>query len=154
MISTTGEYALRAAVYLALHYGSPKTTAEIAEATQVPAGYLSKIMQALVKHELVTSQRGLGGGFHLTRDPEDITVLDVLCTIDSSIQRIRHCPLGLKTHTKLCPLHRLVDSAIALVEESFRSATLSSLLKSGKELKPLCEITQEMLLAAARPKKA
>jgi len=140
MISTTAEYGLRAAVYLAQHYGAPKTTAEIAEATLVPAGYLAKVLQAMGRHELVESQRGLGGGFHLTRTPDEVTVLDVLAAVDSPIQRITKCPLGLKPHVKLCPVHKLVDEAIGSVEAAFRSATLESLLQSTRGSKPLCEV--------------
>ena len=45
MITQTAEYALRAIVFLADQQGAPKTTQQIAEATQVPAGYLAKVMQ-------------------------------------------------------------------------------------------------------------
>ena len=74
MISQTAEYALRAIVYLADQEGQPRTTAQIAEATQVPAGYLAKVMQALSKVRLVNSQRGLNGGFTLTRDANELTM--------------------------------------------------------------------------------
>ncbi len=47
MFSQTAEYALRAVVYLASQPGTPRTTQEIAKATQVPTGYLSKVMQSL-----------------------------------------------------------------------------------------------------------
>ena len=147
MISTTAEYGLRAAVYLAMHHGTPKTTAEIAEATMVPAGYLAKVLQAMGRHHLVGSQRGLGGGFHLTRPPQEITVLDVLAAVDSPIQRITRCPLGLKSHMKLCPVHRLVDDAIRTVEEAFAQATLFSLLQSTRgSVKPLCEVHPQELI--------
>lgn len=47
MISQTAEYALRAVVYLGSQTGQPTTTQRIAAATQVPVGYLSKVMQSL-----------------------------------------------------------------------------------------------------------
>jgi len=153
MISQTAEYGLRAAVFLAQHHGSPKTTAEIAEATLVPAGYLAKVMQSMVRHNLVGSQRGLGGGFHLLRDPDDISVLDVLRSVDSPLQRLEKCPLGLKSHVKLCPVHKLVDDAISHVEEAFRSASLGSLLRSTRGVKPLCEATAEDIVARAKAAK-
>jgi len=47
MISQTAEYALRAIVFLADQQGTARTTAQIAEVTQVPPGYLAKVMQSL-----------------------------------------------------------------------------------------------------------
>jgi Rrf2 family protein len=78
VITTTGEYALRAAIHLARRHPAPVTCAEIAEETHVPPTYLYKIMQALVKNRLAHSQRGFRGGFQLTDSPERITVMDLL----------------------------------------------------------------------------
>src|SRR5262245_46906388 len=117
MFSQTAEYALRAVVYLAAQGGEPRTAQQIAEVTRVPAGYLSKVMQALSRAGLVHSQRGLGGGFTLAVPPADLTVLDVVQAVDP-IRRIKSCPLGIKGHVNLCPLHRRLDQAIALVEKA------------------------------------
>lgn len=138
MISTTGEYALRAAVYLAQHRDDPQTSALIAEGTKVPQGYLSKVLQSMVKAELITSQRGLHGGFLLARAAADISVLEVLKAVDAAPQRIKKCPLGLPGHTKLCPVHRLVDESIAEAEKAFGKADLESLSRSARGVTPLC----------------
>src|SRR5437016_30366 len=126
MFSQTVEYALRAAVYLASQEG-PRTTQQIAEATRVPAGYLAKVMQGLSRGGLVHSQRGLGGGFTLSRPADELTVLDVVQAVDP-LRRIRSCPLGIKGHLNLCPLHRRLDQAIRLVEDALRESTLAELL--------------------------
>ncbi len=143
MISSTAEYALRAAVYLAMHHGEARTSSDIAEATAVPIGYLSKIMQMLGKRGLVSGQRGLGGGFKLSRNPADISVMDVLRAVDSPIERIQRCPLGLQSHVKLCPLHKLVDDAIANVEAAFSAASIAALARSTRGTPPLCEIPRK-----------
>ena len=62
MISQTSEYALRAVVCLAQNPDKPHTTVEIAKWTKVPEHYLSKVMLALAKHEVVYSKKGLHGG--------------------------------------------------------------------------------------------
>ncbi|HRX78194.1 MAG: Rrf2 family transcriptional regulator [Planctomycetaceae bacterium] len=138
MISQTAEYALRAVVYLADHGGDPKTNVQIAEATQVPTGYLAKVMQGLSRARVVNSQRGLNGGFTLKESPDELTVLAVINAIDP-IRRIHECPLGLPSHgTTLCPLHQRIDNAAALVEEAFGDTTISELLDVPKSRKPLC----------------
>jgi Rrf2 family protein len=137
MISQTAEYALRAIVYLA-DQGEARTTQEIAKATLVPSSYLSKVMQSLSRAQVVRSQRGLHGGFTLAKAPDELSVWDVIEAVDP-IQRIRTCPLGLKGHVKLCPLHRRLDDALALVENAFRESTVGDLLREPTKSKPLCD---------------
>lgn len=139
MFSQTTEYALRAIVWLAAHSSEPQTTLQIAAATRVPAGYLSKVLQALGRARLVSSQRGLHGGFTLTRPARKIRVLEVVNAVDP-IQRIETCPLGLKSHGKnLCALHRRLDNAIAHIENAFSESTIADLLAEPSNSPPLCE---------------
>src|SRR6266550_7980483 len=119
MISQTAEYALRAVVYLASRPEAAQTTPAIAEVTKVPAGYLAKVMQSLGRGGLVHSQRGLGGGFTLAKPADQLSVFDVIEAVDP-IHRIQSCPLGLKGHMNLCPLHRRLDNAIGMVEKALR----------------------------------
>lgn len=139
MISTTGEYALRAVVYLSQHHPDPQTSALIAAGTKVPAGYLSKILQAMVRADLIHSQRGLHGGFTLVREPSAISVLDVLQAVGAAPQRITKCPLGLKGHVRLCPVHKLVDEAVAHAQKAFAESNLEELCSSTSGVTALCE---------------
>ncbi len=103
----------------------PATNQEIAEATQVPSGYLAKVLQGLARAGLIVSRRGTKGGFVLARRPDEISILEVLQAVDP-IRRIEACPLGLAEHAeRLCPLHRRLDEAYSLVEETFRNTTLA-----------------------------
>ncbi|MDG2222237.1 MAG: Rrf2 family transcriptional regulator [Rubripirellula sp.] len=135
MITQTTEYALRAIVYLA-DQKQPRTTAAISAATQVPAGYLSKVMQWLSKSDLVSSQRGLHGGFLLLGDTEDLTVLEVINAVEP-IRRIHECPLGLHGK-KLCPLHQKLDDAAKSIEETLGDTTIADLINVPLKRKPLC----------------
>ena len=140
MFSQTVEYALRAAVCLAAKAGEPATTEEVAERTKVPAPYLAKILQGLVRAGLVKSQRGVGGGVTLAKDPAELTILEVVNAVEP-IQRIKTCPLGLTTHgPRLCPLHRRVDAALAAVEAAFGSTTLAEVLGEPSASVPLCDV--------------
>ena len=139
MISQTAEYALRAVVYLAMNPGNAFTTQQISLTTKVPAAYLSKVLQSLVRARLVQSQRGLGGGFVLTKLPQEINILEVLDAVDP-IQRIRTCPLGLKAHgTTLSALHKKLDDATAIIEKTFADTTIAEILARPTASIPLCE---------------
>jgi len=151
MISQTAEYALRAIVYLADQQGNPRTTAQIAEVTQVPPGYLAKVMQSLSRMKLVHSQRGLNGGFTLTRDPAQLSMLDIISAVDP-IRRFHECPLGLPTHSEdLCPLHKHLEEAAHLLEKKFGETMVSHLLDVPSEHKPLCRFPAAAPVASATP---
>ena len=127
MFSSTAEYALRAIVYLATHREGLCASQSIAAATKVPPNYMSKVLKDLVEAGLIVSQRGPRGGFGLAQRPEDISVLDVVNAADP-IRRIETCPLGIPTHgNQLCALHRKLDDAIALVEETLRSSSITDM---------------------------
>ena len=143
MLSQTVEYALRAVVHLASVAPEARTTGQIAAATLVPRAYLSKVLQSLVREGVVTSIRGLGGGMALSRKPEELTILEVVNAVEP-IQRIRTCPLGLTAHgTHLCPLHKRVDNALALMEEAFGNSTLAEVLAEPTRSVPLCPFPNE-----------
>jgi Rrf2 family protein len=139
MISQTSEYALRAVVCLALSPGTPKTTADIAKVTKVPEYYLSKVMLALAKNEIVVSQRGLHGGYLLAYEPENLSLLDVVNTVDP-IKKLESCPLKLETHgTNLCALHKRINESISSVEDVFRETTVKTILTEPAKSKALLE---------------
>jgi Rrf2 family protein len=143
MISQTAEYALRAIVYLAGQEGSARTTAQIAETTLIPAGYLAKVMQSLSRARLVNSQRGLNGGFTLAHDPHQLSVLAVINAVDP-IRRFPECPLGIPSHgRRLCPLHYQLDQAAAMVEKAFDETMVWDLLAVPRERRPLCRFPME-----------
>lgn len=130
MFSQTTEYALRAALFLANLGPQFASADQIAEGTQVPPGYLSKVMRDLVLSELVNSQRGPNGGFVLARPADQITILDVVNAVDP-IRRITACPMGNPMHVNLCPLHEKLDNAIAQIERAFSQTTLADLVRSS-----------------------
>ena len=139
MFTLTAEYALRIVVYLGSLNGTPVTTKQLAAATQVPAGYLSKVLQALSRAGIVVSQRGLHGGSVLAMSANELTVYDVVQAV-APLQRIRVCPLGLKAHAnQLCPLHQRMDNALAMVEMALRASTITDLLNDPSTNKPLTE---------------
>jgi Rrf2 family transcriptional regulator, nitric oxide-sensitive transcriptional repressor len=139
MLSQTVEYALRAAIFLAHRGDQPATTGEVAKHTKVPAAYLSKILQGMVKAGVVKSQRGVGGGVSLVKTPEELTILEVVNAVEP-VQRIKTCPLGLRSHgIRLCPLHARIDAALAMVESAFRNTTLAEVLSETDGSIPLCD---------------
>lgn len=144
-VSQTAEYALRAVVWLAQRPGEPQTTQQLADGTQVSVSYLPKVLQPLGRVGILTSQRGINGGYTLDRDPEELTLLDVINCVDP-IQRIVTCPLKLTGHAgTLCPLHRALDCAIADMQQRFGTTTIASLMRENTGVKPLCDVGEPVV---------
>lgn len=139
MLSKTAEYALRIIACLAHNAGQSAAADDLAEQTKVPRRYLNKVLQDLVKSGLVTSRSGPGGGYSLIGVVESMTVLDVVNAV-APIERIRYCPLGLPSHTRLCPLHAEIDKAYAATEAAFAGVTIVELLNSATDIIPLCDV--------------
>jgi Rrf2 family protein len=138
MLSKTAEYALRAVAYLASQSGKPASADRLAEKTKVPRRYLHRVLQDLVAASFVQSRSGPGGGYELTVNTEDLSILDVVNAV-SPLERIRKCPLGLGSHTSLCPLHAELDRAYAATETAFAGVTIRDLIESANPVVPLCE---------------
>ncbi len=90
MFSQTTEYALRAMTWLALVRGHLVPTGELAERTKVPMHYLAKVLQQLAAGGLVTGRRGVGGGYKLSRQPEDVRLIEIVrCVSPQRRERVR-----------------------------------------------------------------
>ena len=117
---------------------TPLTTQEMAGLSHVPAGYLAKVLGALRRAGIVCSQRGAGGGHVLGREPSSLSLLEVIRVADVS-HRIPICPLGIGSHgTRLCALHRRLDSAVEVAEQTLGKTTIADVLADSMN-RPLCE---------------
>jgi Rrf2 family nitric oxide-sensitive transcriptional repressor len=141
LLPKTAEYALRAAVWLGHDADQTESADSLAHQTKVPRRYLHKVLQDLVRAKLVRSQPGPGGGYALARSPEKITIFDLVSAV-APLERIRHCPLGLPSHTQLCPLHTELDRVYAATEVALKKVTVAQLLRSTNSIVPLCEVSR------------
>jgi Rrf2 family transcriptional regulator, cysteine metabolism repressor len=89
MFSTKAEYGIRVMVGLARHdSGGPVPLAEIAEHDGLPLAYLEHLVARLRKAGLVDSRRGSRGGYLLAREPEQITMAEIVEALEGSIAPI------------------------------------------------------------------
>jgi Rrf2 family protein len=86
-VSTRGDYAARALLSLTIHAdeGGPTSVRDIADRTALPQPYLEQILLALKGAGLVRSKRGVGGGYVLARDADQITLGDIVSAVDGPI---------------------------------------------------------------------
>jgi len=107
MLTQSGIHAVRALIVLAsLEAGEYQGTAAIADITNAPRNYLGKLLQTMSRQGLVVSQKGLGGGFRLARKAEDISLYDIVISIED-VGRWTGCILGRGdcSDENPCPVH-------------------------------------------------
>jgi DNA-binding IscR family transcriptional regulator len=74
----------------------------------------------------------------LGKAAQDITILEVVNAAEP-LQRIKTCPLELAAHgVRLCPLHKRMDNALAMIEEALGNSTLAEIISEPSRSKPLC----------------
>ena len=97
MISTKGRYALRVMIDLAENQKDGYLPLkEIAERQEISEKYLENILKTLVRHKLLTGLRGKGGGYRLTRSPEEYTVGGILCLTEGTLAPVACLEEGAK----------------------------------------------------------
>jgi Rrf2 family iron-sulfur cluster assembly transcriptional regulator len=89
------DYAIRCLLFLVENRGRLSTKSEIATAVDAPDLFVAKILQRLVKANVLVSVRGIRGGFSLAREPSAISLLDVLGASQASLA-FRPCVLNPK----------------------------------------------------------
>ncbi|HRS21305.1 MAG TPA: Rrf2 family transcriptional regulator, partial [Clostridia bacterium] len=83
ILSTKGRYGLKIMYELALNYGEgPMSLKEVAQRQQLSETYLEQLIAHLKKAGLVKSIRGAQGGYELIRKPEEISVGEIIRTLE------------------------------------------------------------------------
>lgn len=136
MFSTSCHYGLQAMLYIAMHSSEDKNIGlkVIAEGQDIPRHFLSKILQQLVKNNLLLSMKGPTGGFSLAKAPEKITLIEIIEAIDG-LEVFNKCGIGFKqcNDKKPCPIHDEYKKVRAQVEDLFRSKSLQELIEDVRE---------------------
>ena len=131
LISTKGRYALRVMIDLAEHQADGFIPLKvIAQRQDISEKYLENIIKLLVKAKLLTGVRGKGGGYQLTKAPEQYTVWSILRITEDSMAPVscldpgsEACPRAAECRT--LPMWRGLDQ---LITEYFENITLADLM--------------------------
>lgn len=121
-------YGLLAAAYIAQHQKEGIVLSQdIAKKYKIPLEYLLKILQFLVKANILRSKRGPRGGFTLAKPPKQVSLLQVIEAIDGPMES----DLNLKEHAKgekfTGKIERTYDQAIKQARQVFSKTKLSDL---------------------------
>jgi len=129
-LTTKGRFAVTAMIDLGLRQGSgPVTLAAISQRQHISLSYLEQLFGKLRRRELVESTRGPGGGYTLARKPAEITVADIITSVDEPMDATQcsgkeNC-LG---ESERCMTHDLWASLNVRMVEFLDSVTLQKLV--------------------------
>ena len=143
MLSKSCVYGIRAVLYLTLNGDRQFVSIkEIAQKLDISFHFLTKILQVLTQHGLIASFKGPKGGVKLAREPQQISILDIIITLDGE-GLFDQCILGLPgcMDKKPCPLHEEWQEQREKLKQNFKSADLKNLaLKIRKDGLRLYEV--------------
>ena len=133
-LTRAADYAVRALIHLGtLPQGTRMSREGLSSAIGAPAAFVGKVLQQLAGVGLVTSHRGIGGGFALPASARQATMFDAVTAIDGPIA-LNTClsPDTPCERALLCPAHRVWHDAQHRVAEVLRGATIGALAEQAR----------------------
>ena len=155
MISTKGRYALRVMIDLAEQdSGDFVPLTEIAPRQQISLKYLEIILKILVKKKLLKGRRGKGGGYKLTRAPEEYNVCEILELTEGSLAAVAclepdadECP-----RRSVCRTFNMWAQFDRLVHRFFENISLAELMVEPEAQLANLEALSSVALCSVQPK--
>lgn len=143
MLSNSSKYAVKAVLFLALNSseGAKVSVKDIADPINVPQAYIAKLLQALAKEGIISSTRGPKGGFYLSEEDLERSIITIIKVIDGE-KRLTSCLLSLENcnEGKPCPLHDILSVSRNHILEQLQTKSIKDLalsVKSGRTFLPL-----------------
>jgi Rrf2 family protein len=135
VISKSGEYGLRALLYMAAHRGSKEfvNIRQMSEELDISFHFLTKILQILTQKGLLQSYRGPNGGIAFLIPPENILLADLIRALEGD-DFFDKCLLGLPGcgEQRPCPMHEFWKTIKVKLKEEFETTTLADLGQSTR----------------------
>ncbi len=129
-LTTKGRYAVTALLDLALHqHKGPISLADISGRQEISLSYLEQLFSKLRKKELVSSVRGPGGGYRLSRDMHEIFVADIIDAVDESVDATNCQGKGDCRDGLTCLTHHLWSGLSNQIHDFLSSISLGSLVE-------------------------
>ncbi len=147
MLSNTCKYAVRALIYLGNYSkeGEKIGIKKIAGDLDIPTPFLGKILQSLVKHKILASTKGPNGGFGLGKPASEITLYEIVKTIDGE-DFFMNCLINLepcssnKAKGKPCAVHNRFSEVRSSLMEFYSQTTIAAVTADMKGHEDLIKI--------------
>lgn len=137
-ISTKGEYGIRAMLYIAMNSDrGPVTSHEIARHQGIPEPYLRQILAQLSRDRLIHSNRGPQGGHVLARPAAQISLRDVLVTLEgqtTAIDQILALPCTIDVGPRHCAIREVFLEVKEAIDRILAATSLADMSHRQREI--------------------
>ncbi len=138
-LTTRGRYAVTAMLDLALHgKDGPISLADISSRQDISLSYLEQLFAKLRRGELVSSVRGPGGGYRLSRSEEAINVADIIDAVNESTDATNCGGKGICQNGEMCLTHHLWDDLSTQIHLFLSGISLAQLTRK-EHVQSICE---------------
>lgn len=135
MISTRGRYSLRVMIDLAEHFSEGFIPMkEIASRQGISLKYLERFVPALSKSGFIEGVQGKGGGYRLTKNPEEYTIGEILRVVEGNLAPVSCLECGAEpcAREKECRTILMWKNLQKVINEYFDGITLKDLMRSSE----------------------
>lgn len=137
-IGSKGEYATRAMVYLARRYGRHTSSlTAIAEEQRIPRRYLEQLIAELRRSGLIVATRGASGGYTLAKDPAQISLYDIISTLEGPLM-IQGCVENGRDMCRFadeCAVREVWCDLHKVIYEKLKNITLQQLADRSNQIR-------------------
>lgn len=124
------DYAIRALIELSKNRDKFLSAQQIAEQQGIPYQFLRRILQGLIKNKIVIAKEGSGGGFKIDKDPNSVSIVDIITIFQGNIQ-LSDCMFRNKVcdNRSTCVLRKQINRVEKLVDKEFKAISIGRLLR-------------------------
>jgi Rrf2 family transcriptional regulator, iron-sulfur cluster assembly transcription factor len=142
-LTTKGRYAVTAMLDLTLNFELGSITlSDISDRQGISLSYLEQLFSRLRKQGLVSSSRGPGGGYRLSRTASEITVLDVISAVDEKVDSTQCEGKANCNNGEPCLSHELWQSLSDQISNYLSGITLAQVVHQHESKKNLDNVIQ------------
>ena len=137
MVSAKGRYALRIFIDLAQNQGDGYVAlSEVSKRQDVSLKYLETIVATLVRGGLLRSQRGMSGGYRLSKDAKEISIYDIFNLTEGSLSPVAciNCGENFCNRSDNCYTKEMWTNVDNLINNYFKSISVQDLLEKDLEV--------------------
>ena len=139
LINRNSDYAVRALCYIVAREDKEKraiiSVAELVKKLRVPRAFMRKILQILNNEGILSSKRGIGGGFKLARAPENVHLIEIVeifqgpFKLSECIFKNKACP-----NRKVCLLKKKLDAIEKFAANKLKPITIREVADGSKNV--------------------
>lgn len=132
LITRASEYAILSLIVLS-KANTPMDTDSLSRELSISKSFLAKILQSLAKSGILNSFKGVNGGFSLAKNPQEITMLEVMSCVENKAPAVFECAPSIKNcpsdKAQICSIWPFLNKLQGKIDSFLKTLTLADILE-------------------------